>query len=86
MVMLTQNDRNLTSRSKKIHTVAKNLWRQNIALTGVALGRGARATVHSAQLKAVTDELASVKMKLDTRRVRSAISCWSSHSIAKDAI
>lgn len=54
-------------------------------MTSVALGREARAVVETAELKAVDEELASVKEKMAASRVKGTNSLWSAHNIAKTA-
>lgn len=71
--------------SKKFGGNAKNLKKQNIELTGEVQETGTQATVESARLEAIKNELINVKKKLTASRVEGTYSRWSDHSSANVA-
>lgn len=83
MMTLSQDVLRLASRYKKIRTVAGNMRKRSIELAGEVRERDARASVESDWLKAVTEELASVKSKMAPSRLEGADSPCGTFSIAK---
>lgn len=85
MVMLTHGSQNLTSYSTKIQVEAESVRKINIGLAVEVQERIARARAKSAWLKAVTEMLESVMLKLAASRMEGASFRWSAHSAAKSA-
>lgn len=76
-VMLTQNVWDLAAHSKKFRADAEMLRKQNMELAGEAREKVAQFLVKSALLKAVTEELVTVRAKLAVCRLGSKNSHWS---------
>lgn len=81
--MLTQAVRNVVAHCKRIQADSETLRKQNTKLAGEAQEKAAHNTVETARLKAVAEELATVKSMQAAICAENANSYRCAHNVIK---